>query len=103
MERRKICAYRDSNPFLSAVQPVACRYTDCTIPAHDPGFLLGLFFDPEDAGDMSHEKPVYFQRTKWRCNPNYSPWERLTGIGLMLEAPLGTVDLAGEAAVATQL
>jgi hypothetical protein len=26
--------YRDSNPDLSVVQPVASRYTDCTIPAH---------------------------------------------------------------------
>jgi hypothetical protein len=29
----KFCPYRDSNSDLSAVQPVASRYTDCSIPA----------------------------------------------------------------------
>jgi hypothetical protein len=32
-KKRKILPYRDSNSFLSAVQPVARRYTDCAIPA----------------------------------------------------------------------
>jgi hypothetical protein len=28
------CPYRDSKSDTSAVQPVASRYTDCTIPGH---------------------------------------------------------------------
>jgi hypothetical protein len=31
--RTKSCSYRDSNSDRSAVQPVASRYTECTIPA----------------------------------------------------------------------
>jgi hypothetical protein len=37
VEKRKILPYRDSNSDPSAVQPVASRYTDSTIPAHDLG------------------------------------------------------------------
>jgi hypothetical protein len=33
VERRKSCPYQDSNSDLSAVQPTASRYTDCTIAA----------------------------------------------------------------------
>jgi hypothetical protein len=33
MQRRKPWPYRDSNFDLSAVQPVASRYTDCATPA----------------------------------------------------------------------
>jgi hypothetical protein len=33
MEKRKFLTYRDSNSDPSVVQPVAGRYTDCTIPA----------------------------------------------------------------------
>jgi hypothetical protein len=31
--KEKSCPYRDSKSDTSAVQPVASRYTDCTIPA----------------------------------------------------------------------
>jgi hypothetical protein len=33
IEKWKFWPYRDSNPELSVVQPVASRYTDCAIPA----------------------------------------------------------------------
>jgi hypothetical protein len=32
------------------------------------GYLLGLFFDPEDGGDMSPERQG-FLRITWRYNP----------------------------------
>jgi hypothetical protein len=35
MESENSWPYRDSNPDLSVVQPVASRYTDCASPAHD--------------------------------------------------------------------
>jgi hypothetical protein len=36
---------------FSSVQSVKCRYTFCLLPAQ-AGFLHGIFYDPEDGGNM---------------------------------------------------
>jgi hypothetical protein len=33
------------------------------------GFMFGIFFGPEDGGDMFFRKSVDFQRSTWHCIP----------------------------------
>jgi hypothetical protein len=41
VKKRKLLILRDSNSDLSVVEPVACRSTDCAIPA--PNLLCIIF------------------------------------------------------------
>jgi hypothetical protein len=70
VERRKILSLPGSNSDLLAVQPVASRYTDCSIKIHN--FIIS---DGEEARqpDRSRQRKHFIC---WMFLPNFKPLER---------------------------